>query len=209
MFVKLLCQAIVIPQWTYLAFIWGERGKFLKSQLWSEIESLSTCSLFHPKKEILEVISNLVPIDIQIETHGAKFAIKVSQQSKDDRILRLFENSKSTITRKLLADSRTFGSLSSYSQDSMKKRVYRRWNNRLRNLNLPQLRISGQERRDSAKTFDQGTHKKDGTTPNPTQCSLQLPVPFWTMFHSGLHMHVRRRIYRALFIQTPLLLKFA
>ena len=73
---------------------------------------------------------------------------------------------------------------------------------------LRQLRISGQERRDSAETFDQGAHKKDGTTPNPTQCSLQLPVPYWTMFHSGLRMHVRR-IYRALFIQMPLLLKFA
>ena len=73
---------------------------------------------------------------------------------------------------------------------------------------LPQLRISGQKRRDSAETFDQGTHKKDGATPNPTQSSLQLPVPYWTMFHSGLHMHVRRRI-RALFIQMPLLLKFA
>ena len=36
---------------------------------------------------------------------------------------------------------------------------------------LRQLRISDQERRDSAKTFDQGTHKKDGTTLNPTQCS--------------------------------------
>ena len=118
---KVLCQAIVIPQWTYLAFIWGERGKFLKSQLWSEIVSLSTCSLYHPKNELLEVISNLVPIGIQIETHGAKFAIKVFQQSEDDRILRLFENIKPTITRKLLADSRTFGSLSSYSQDSMKK----------------------------------------------------------------------------------------
>ena len=64
---KVLCQAIVILQWTYLAFIWDERGKFLKSQLWSEIVSLSTCSLYHPKKEILEVIGNLVPIDIQIK----------------------------------------------------------------------------------------------------------------------------------------------
>ena len=48
---KVLCQAIVIPQWTYLAFIWGEHGKFLKSQLWSEIVRLSTCSLYHPKKD--------------------------------------------------------------------------------------------------------------------------------------------------------------
>ena len=46
---QVLYQAIVIPQWTYLAFIWGERGMFLKSQLWSEIVSLSTCSLYHPK----------------------------------------------------------------------------------------------------------------------------------------------------------------
>ena len=46
---------------------------------------------------------------------------------------------------------------------------------------LRQLRIATQERRDSAKTFDQGTHKKDGTTPNSTQCSLQLPVPYWTL----------------------------
>ena len=73
---------------------------------------------------------------IRRKTHGAKFAIKVFQQSENDRMLRLFENSKTTNTRKLLADSRTFGSLSSYSQDSMKKIVYRRWNNRLRNLNL-------------------------------------------------------------------------
>ena len=119
---KVLCQAIGIPQWTYLVFIWGERGKFLKSQLWSKIVSLATCSLYHPKEELLEVIGNLVPIDIRIETHGEKFAIKVFQQSEDDRILRLFENSTSTITRKLLADSRTFGSLSSYSQDSMENK---------------------------------------------------------------------------------------
>ena len=52
---------------------------------------------------------------------------------------------------------------------------------------LRQLRISGQEEKDSAETFDQGTHEKDGTTPKPTQCSLQLPFPLWTRFHSGLH----------------------
>ena len=148
--------------------------------------------------------------DIQIETHGAKFAIKVFQQSKDDRILRRFENSKSIITRRLLADSGTFDSLSSYSQDSMKKNSLQKMKQPIEELeSLRQLRISGHERRDSAKTFDQGTHKKDGTTLNPTQCSLQLPVPYWTMSHSGLHMHVRRRIYRALFIQMPLLLKIA
>ena len=98
-------------------------------------------SSYHPKKELLEVIGNLVPIDIQIETHGAKFAIKVFQQTEDDRILRLFENSKSTITRKLLAD-RTFGSLILQSRLNEK--------NSLQKMEQPieefQLRISGQEK---------------------------------------------------------------
>ena len=205
---KVLCQAIVIPQWTYLAFIWRERGKFLKSQLWSEIVNLSTCSSYHPKKELLEVIGNLVPIDIQIETHGAKFAVKVFQQSEDDRILRLFENSK-TITRKLLADSRTFGSLSSYSQDSMKKIVYRRWNSRLRNFNLSDNFGFQAKREGILPKHLTKAHTKRMVQLLTEHSSLQLPVPYLTMFHSGLHMHIRSRIHRALFIQMPLLLKLA
>ena len=41
---KTLCQSIVVPKWTYLAFIWGNREKFRNSQLWAEIVNFSTCS---------------------------------------------------------------------------------------------------------------------------------------------------------------------
>ena len=107
---KTLCQSIVVPKWTYLAFIWGNREKFRNSQLWAEIVNLSTCSTYNPKKELLELIGNNVPIDIQIATHGAKFAIKVSQQNQDDRVYCFFNNSNSPIIKKLIADSRRFGS---------------------------------------------------------------------------------------------------
>ena len=86
--------------------------------------------------ELLELIGNNVLIDIQIATHGAKFAIKVSQQYQDDRIYCLFNISKSPIIRKLVADSRRLGSLLYYSQESMKALTYRRWNDRITNLNL-------------------------------------------------------------------------
>ena len=133
---KTLCQSIVVPKWTYLAFIWGNREKFRNSQLWAEIVNLSTCSTYNPKKELLELIGNNVPIDIQIATHGAKFAIKVSQQNQNDRVYCLFNNSNSPIIKKLIADSRRFGSPLYYSQESMKELTYRRWNDRIRILNL-------------------------------------------------------------------------
>ena len=133
---KTLCQSIVVPKWTYLAFIWGSREKFRNSQLWAEIVNLSTCSTYNPKKELLELIGNNVPIDIQTATHGAKFAIKVSQQNQDDRVYCLFNNSNSPIIKKLIADSRRFGSPLYYSQESMKELTYRRWNDRIRILNL-------------------------------------------------------------------------
>ena len=133
---KTLCQSIVIPKWTYLAFIWVNREKFRNSQLWAEIVNLSTFSTYNPKTEPLEMIGNNVPIDIQIATHGAKFAIKVSQQYQDDRVYCLFNNSNSPIIKKLIADSRRFGSPLFYSQESMKELTYRRWNDRIRILNL-------------------------------------------------------------------------
>ena len=82
------------------------------------------------------MIGNNVPIDIQLATHGAKFAIKVSQQYQDERVYCLFNNSKSPIIKKLVADSRRFGSPLYYSKESMKELTYRRWNDRFRNLNL-------------------------------------------------------------------------
>ena len=67
---KTLCQSIVILKCTYLAFIWGHREKFRNSQLWAEIVNLSTCSTYNPNKELLELIGNKVPIDIQNATHS-------------------------------------------------------------------------------------------------------------------------------------------
>ena len=68
---KTLCQSIVIPKWKYLAVVWGDREKFRNSQLWIEIVNISTCSMYNPKKDLLELIGNNVPIDIQIATDGA------------------------------------------------------------------------------------------------------------------------------------------
>ena len=79
---RTLCHSIVIPKWTYLAFIWGHREKFRNSQLWAEIVNPSTCSTHNPKKELLELIGNNVPIDIQIATQVAKFAIEVTRRSR-------------------------------------------------------------------------------------------------------------------------------
>ena len=94
--------------------------------------------------------------------------------------MRLFENSKSTITRKLLADSRTFGSLSSYSQDSMKKVVYRRWDNRLRNLNIS-VNFGFQAKREGILP----KHLSKAHTKRMVQLLTQHSVLFNFQFHIG------------------------
>ena len=131
---RTLCQAVVIPKWTYLAFIWGDRVKFKNSDLWAELVTLSTCPKYNPQKELLEVLGNNIPIDIQIESHGAKFYIKNRLQPQEDQVFILLENSKTPIVRRLAADNKMFGSPISYSQDSMKELMYKRWNTRLKNL---------------------------------------------------------------------------
>ena len=83
-----------------------------------------------------EVIGN-VPIDIQIESHGANIYMKNQKQPKHDQSEQNPNmTSKSLVVRNLDADNIMFGSLTSYSRDSMKGLIYRRWNNRLKNLSF-------------------------------------------------------------------------
>ena len=131
---KTSCQALLIPKRTSLPFIWDDRAKLKSSNLWSKIVTLLTCPKNNPQRGLLEVIGNNIPIDIQIKSHGAKFYIKNRLQPQDDQVYNHLEHNKSQIVGRLAADDRMFGSLTSYTQDSLKALIYRRWNNRLKNL---------------------------------------------------------------------------
>ena len=128
---KKLCQSIVIPQWTYLAFLWGDKLKFQNSTLWSEMITLITCKSWNPPKTLLELLANLVPIDIQMESHAAKFCIKAMQQQETDPIRSLLMLNTSQIARKINADRRILGQLDNYNPETMMNQIKKRWNARL------------------------------------------------------------------------------
>ena len=108
---KKLCQSFVIPQWTYLASLWGDKLKFQNSTLWSEMIALITCKTWNPPKRLLELLATLVPIDIQLESHAAKFCIKAMQQQESDPIRSLLMLNTSQIARKVNADRRILANL--------------------------------------------------------------------------------------------------
>ena len=120
---KKLCQSIVIPQWTYLAFLWGEKLKFQKSTLWSETLALITWKTWNPPKRLLELLANLVPIDIQLESHAAKFCIQAMQQQESDPIRSLLMLNTSQIARKVNADRRILGQLDTYNPETMTNKL--------------------------------------------------------------------------------------
>ena len=128
---KKLCQSIVIPQWTYLAFLWGDQIKFQNSPLWSEILALITCSSWNPPRGLLEILSDLVPIDLQLQSHAAKFCIKALQQPENDPVRSLLQSNETPIARKLNSDRRLLGQLDTYEPATMSSEIRKRWNIRL------------------------------------------------------------------------------
>ena len=77
------------------------------------------------------MLGNLVRIDIQLESHAAKFCIKAMQQQKGDPIRSLLITNTSHIARKRNSGSRIMGQLDSYNPETMKSEIRKRWNVRL------------------------------------------------------------------------------
>ena len=73
---KILCKIIIVPRWTYLAFIWdlSELWKFLKlsTLVWARKPVYLFCSLYHPRKKLTERIGNIVPLDNRMGKSGSK-----------------------------------------------------------------------------------------------------------------------------------------
>ena len=128
-----LVKTCVLPVWTYLAYLWADRAKIIKSTLWKDIlEVCSSCS-FNPKKEILEVILDLPPIDIQIAIHGAKFVAKTVLMPPTDNIKKILDTGRTTIANKLRSDHKLLKSAYGYSKQDVDEAIVTTWNKRLRN----------------------------------------------------------------------------
>ena len=131
-----LVKTVVLPVWTYLAYIWADRAKIIKLPLWADILHVCTNCSFNPKKEILEVILNITPLDIEIAIHGAKFVAKNELLPPTDHIKQVLLEGRTTISKKLRNDRKLLKTSNGYSKKDVDEAIVAIWNKRLRNTSV-------------------------------------------------------------------------
>ena len=131
-----MVKTVVLPVWTYLAYIWADRAKIIKSPLWADILHVCTNCSFNPKKEILEVILNITPLDIEIAIHGAKFVAKNELLPPTDRIKQVLLEGRTTISKKLRNDRKLLKTSNGHSKKEVDEAILATWNKGLRNTSV-------------------------------------------------------------------------
>ena len=131
-----LVKTCALPVWTYLAYIWADRAKIIKSTLWTDILNVCSNCFFNPRKKILEVILNLPPVDIQIAIHGAQLAAKNELMPPTDYIKQILHTGRTTISKKFRSDHKLLKTSNGCSKEEVDEAIITIWNKRLRNTSI-------------------------------------------------------------------------